>query len=270
MMIGTVAGWWNENWRYSVPIDIGVRHFDREKYPVEAAVDFQSLIGGAGHSWVAECEEVGIGRFDVSSIRVIEYDGYGEIAGEAPCIYYTDFNPRLGGEEGYVSWFLDARGGESKHYQIYFNTQNDRCKAQNVRHEDDASLLEFGVLAQKPSIANVPSENIVTNPNFECGDSDGLPKGWAVSHPCFFGLSDWPFSTGNQALKMYMSEENVDPGIRTLWLSQKIDVRGPAGFLFKCNLYLASGKLGMPCSKSFANSGMMAPRYRNGQFSRDG
>ena len=86
--------WWNPEWQFRTTVERPAPYRDEAVRPVEVAVDFARLLDKAG---------IG-GQFDPDSLRVVQRDAAGT-PHEVPSVWRTEFNARLGVEQGYLSWF---------------------------------------------------------------------------------------------------------------------------------------------------------------------
>lgn len=66
---GSVAGWWNSDWHYRLPLSVSSAGIARTERPVEVAVNFTAQLTALGES----------GAFDPNALRVIEVDGAGAV-----------------------------------------------------------------------------------------------------------------------------------------------------------------------------------------------
>lgn len=85
--------WWNPQWQFRTTVERPTPYRDEAVRPVEVAVDFARLLSQAG-------------AFDPNSLRVVERDADGS-AREVPSVWRTEFNARLGVEQGYLCWFAE-------------------------------------------------------------------------------------------------------------------------------------------------------------------
>jgi len=107
--------WWDEQWRFRVPIEFAVGSHARENHVTETAIDFTTLLSALGESAAIELD----------SLRVIEVDADGMVVDPAvPFQFDADpgFDP-LSNASGTLMIQLTGTtaAGVSRFYQVYFD-----------------------------------------------------------------------------------------------------------------------------------------------------
>lgn len=107
----TSDAWWNDSWRYRVPLSVGTNGFDRQHWPVELEQNFTDLLRTLGST----------GTLDPNSIRILEYSG-GQPRLELP----SQFDPAPSYQAatnaiGTVAFSLNGTTTTTRSFYLYFD-----------------------------------------------------------------------------------------------------------------------------------------------------
>lgn len=115
----TPEQWWNDAWRYRVPLSIASGDFARQDKPAELALDFTDLLGDLSAS----------GPFDPASIRVVEVDTDGAVVNTAVPFQFdkdADYNASTNAAGTLVLLLTGTTpANTARHYHIYFDTTDN-------------------------------------------------------------------------------------------------------------------------------------------------
>jgi hypothetical protein len=210
--------WWNPEWQFRTTVERPAPYRDEAVRPVEVAVDFARLLDQAGIA----------GKLDPDSLRVVERDANGSSC-EVPSVWRTEFNARLGVEQGYLSWFAQPQPGRVGRAEIYFDVE------------------QRGLTSPRYDRGELPLENLLANAGFEqmAGDT---PAGWTVEPAALVRLDRFEHTTGLQSLKVVVDKSTPAGISRDVAISQRVDVRRFAGqeVVFQCDLLAERAAYGAP------------------------
>ncbi len=115
--------WWDQRWKYRLPVMVQSGEYERIDKPVELKIDFTNLFGNI--------QAIG-GELDVESIRVIQVKRSGEIVGRVQHQFDKAENyDALRNAEGTLIWMIDEMPAESaQYYHVYFDTLHGKKKSQ--------------------------------------------------------------------------------------------------------------------------------------------
>lgn len=211
-------GWWNPQWRFRTTVQRATPSREEAVRPAEVVVDFARLLAQAGLS----------GAVDSHSLRIVQRDASGT-PHEIPSVWRTEFNPELGVEQGYLTWFAPAQAGSVASAEIYFDVKQRGLRP--ARYDKDA----------------LPPENLLTNPGFEelAGET---PAAWTVAPAALVHLGRFDHTTGRRSLKIAVDPSAPGTGSRDVTISQRVDVRRFAGqeAVFQCDLLAERAAYGAP------------------------
>ena len=210
--------WWNPQWQFRTTVERPAPDREVTVRPVEVAVDFAGLLSEAGVA----------GTFDPDSLRVVQRDADGT-PHEVPSVWRTEFNARLGVEQGYLTWFVNPQTGHGAAAEIYFN------------------VVQRGLNPPRYDLGELPLENLLANASFE--DADGsTPADWSVEPAALVCLDRFGHTTGQQSLKVVVDESTPAGISRDVAISQRVDVRRFSGqeVVFQCDLLAERAAYGAP------------------------
>lgn len=110
------ADWWNEGWRYRVPLQVGANGAARTDKPAEVSLNFTSLLSALGTS----------GTLDLGSLRLLEVDAGGAVLDESVPFQFDQaagFNAATNAS-GTLVFLLEGAtaSGATRRYHLYFDT----------------------------------------------------------------------------------------------------------------------------------------------------
>lgn len=108
--------WWNEAWRYRVPLQVGANGTARADKPAEVSLNFTSLLSTLGAS----------GALDLDSLRLLEVDAQGAVLDESVPFQFDQaagFNAATNAA-GTLVFLLEGAtaSGATRRYHLYFDT----------------------------------------------------------------------------------------------------------------------------------------------------
>ena len=140
---GGGGAWWDDQWRYRVPIIVNAAGFARSDKPVETDINFTSLLSALGAT----------GAFNEASIRVVEVAADGSILNSAvPFQFDKDaaFNATSNARGSLVFMMAGTTGSSvSRQFHVYFETASGFSAApvtpqvtvtEDLAHEGQASF----------------------------------------------------------------------------------------------------------------------------------
>ncbi len=238
-----VANWWDSAWWYRTTVYRPAPYrppqdgSEGQARVVEVAVDFPLLLAKAGEP----------GEFDPASLRVVQRLPAGR--GRAlPCALGSEYKPATRSQRSYVAWMAPPPADSSDAYDIYFDTKGGGRAKRSA-----------------PGAADLPPDNLVTNPGFD-EVTDGLPTGWAVNSKPLVSLGKCAHTVGQRSLKVTVDADTPADAERQVELSQVVDVSHYAGqeMVFECDLMAERAKYGAPVAiqlEQYRADGSRIPEY---------
>ena len=197
------GAWWDDQWRYRVPIFVNAAGFARSDKPVETDINFTSLLSALGAT----------GNFNESSIRVVEVASDGSIINSAvPFQFDKDaaYNATSNARGSLVFMMAGTTGPSvSRQFHVYFETANGFSAApvtpqvtvaDNVSHEGQTSFqisTASGTWYYHKQGAGFASLDDVQGNDWigyrvgggSAGEFRGIPNLGAVAHPGYTNAS---------------------------------------------------------------------------------
>lgn len=219
--VGSAAeptGWWNPRWRFRTTVERPAPYRDGAVRPIEVAVDFARLLKQAGIA----------GEFDPDSLRGTLRDADGTPR-EVPSSWRTEFNVRLGVEQGYLTWLTKLQPGRVGRAESYFDVE------------------QRGLTPPRYDPGALPPENLLANAGFE-ETAGNIPADWTVEPAALIRLDRFEHMAGKQSLKVVVDESTPAGISRDVAISQRVDVRRFAGqeVVFQCDLLAERAAYGAP------------------------